>query len=471
MAKSSSTDTLVATLRERTREMRPGERLPSTREISAENRVSPVTVSRALAGLSAEGIVVTRPGSGTYVAERVRPQADGMDLTWQTVALGDRTVDAASVEFLLQAEGPGVISLAGGYAHPSLLPMRALAAALGRAARRPDAAERPPLEGISGLRTWFARSTRAPVTGDDVLITGGAQSALSAAFRAIAPAGAPVLVESPTYIGALAVARAARLSPIPVPTDADGVRPDLLADAFASTGARVFYCQPTFQNPTGSILAAARREQVLAAARDAGAFVIEDDYARLLAHERPGPAPLLADDVDGRVIHLSSLTKAASPNLRVGALIARGPIAERLRSLCIVDDFFVARPLQEAALELVSAPSWSRHLSALSAALVERRTALLAALARHLPSTHMERVPTGGFHVWLTLPDGCDDLALAAAARGAGVLISPGRPYFAAEQPRRHVRVGFAAAAQVSDLHEGVRRLAEAMAAVMGSAR
>lgn len=447
--------------------MRPGERLPSTREISARHRVSPVTVSRALAELRAEGVLVTRPGSGTYVAERLAVgPADGLDTSWQTVALGDRTVDAASVAFLLATQHAGAVSLAGGYPHPSLLPTRALGAALARAARRPDASERPPLQGISGLRTWFAGSVGSGIGADDVLITTGAQSALSAAFRAIVPAGSPVLVESPTYLGALAAARAARLSPVPVPTDGGGVRPELLAEAFAATGARAVYCQPTYQNPTGSVLAPERRRQVLEVARAAGAFVIEDDYARLLTHGRPAPPPLIADDVDGRVVHIASLTKPISPNLRVGALIARGPVAERLRSLRIVDDFFVPRPLQEAALELVGAPSWRRHLAGLSRALADRRGVLLAALAEHLPQARVGRVPVGGLNVWVGLPEGTDDVLLAQAARDAGVLVSPGRPYHAAEPPRAYMRLSFAAAPSGAALEEGVRRLARAVAEI-----
>jgi DNA-binding transcriptional MocR family regulator len=443
--------------------MRPGERLPSTRELTARYGVSPVTLSRALAALAAEGLLITRPGSGTYVAERARPAPESPDLSWQTLALGDRTVDATSVAFLLQTEPAGAVSLAGGYPHPALLPNRALGAALARAGRRPDASERPPPAGIPALRAWFARSLGAAVAPDDVLITGGAQAALSAAFRAIVPSGAPVLLESPTYIGAIAVARAARLRTVPVPTDEHGVQPDLLAAAFAATGARLFYCQPTFHNPTGTVLANQRRAQVLAAAREAGAFVIEDDFARWLSHERPAPPPLLTDDTDGRIVHIASLTKATSPNLRVGALIARGPVAERLRALRLVDDFFVPRLLQEAALELVSAPAWRAHLTRLAAALAERRAALLAALAEQLPDATVSRSPAGGLHLWVRLPDQVDDLTLAAQARAAGVLVSPGRPYFSAEPPAAYLRLSFAAVRDAGELRQGVHRLATAL--------
>ncbi|MGI8430151.1 MAG: PLP-dependent aminotransferase family protein [Solirubrobacteraceae bacterium] len=447
-------------MRERARSMRPGERLPSTRALTASYRVSPVTLSRALAMLAGEGVLQTRPGSGTYVAEPSLLTATGLQTSWQTLTLADRTIDATSVAFLLQAEVEGAVSLAGGYPHPSLLPARALGAALARAARRPDAAEPPPPTGIAGLRAWFARSLRAAVSPEDVIVTGGAQAALSAAFRAIAPAGAPVLLESPTYIGAIAVARAAGLRAIPVPIDSGGVQPDLLAAAFKATGARLLYCQPTFQNPTGGVLAADRRGPILAAAREAGAFVIEDDFARWLAHERPGPAPLIADDTDGRVVHIASLTKPISPNLRVGALIARGPVAQRLAALRLVDDFFVPRTLQEAALELVSAPAWRAHRARLCAVLIERRTALLAALRSYLPEVRVSQVPAGGLHLWARLPDHVDDVQLAADARSAGVLISPGRPYFAAEPPAPHLRLSFAAVTDSRQLAEGVRRLA-----------
>ena len=183
------------------------------------------------------------------------------------------------------------------------------------------------------------------LASSDVLITAGGQSALTTAVRALTACGAPILVESPTYPGLLAVARAAGLRPVPVPVDAGGVRTDLLARAFHDTGARVFVCQPLFHNPTGTTLAPQRREPVLHAAREAGAFVIEDDFARRLAHadSPPLPPPLAADDPDGVVIHIRSLTKTTSPNLRVGAITARGPAFERLRATQVIDTFFVPR--------------------------------------------------------------------------------------------------------------------------------
>lgn len=433
--------------------------------------MSPVTVSRALAQLAAEGLVVTRPGAGAFRAGPRPASAPAGDTSWQEVALSaegadlvPRSVDASGVTVSLAAPPPGVVEFSGGYLHPSLQPERAMSAALARAARRPGAWGRPPLEGLPELREWFARAVGGAVTAAEVLVSAGGQTALTTALRALAPPGAPVLVESPTYPGMLAIARSAGLRPVPVPVDPDGVKPELLADAFRATGARVFVCQPLFQNPTGAVLAPARRGEVLRIAREAGAFVVEDDFVRRLAHEDAGPLPrpLAADDPDGVVVYVGSLTKATSPSFRVSALAARGPVLERLRAIQVVDTFFVPRPLQEAALELVGSPAWPRHLRAVAAELRTRRDTLTTALALHLPELVLPHVPSGGYHLWLRLPDGTEEPAFTAAALRAGVAVTPGRPYFSAEPPAPHVRLSFAAAAGAEEIAEGVRRLRSA---------
>ncbi|MGW0480926.1 aminotransferase-like domain-containing protein [Nonomuraea sp. NPDC003214] len=447
---------MVAALRKLIAGLAPGDRLPSSRELTVRHHVGPATVSRAIARLAAEGAVVTRPGSGTFVAARPADQGGGADTSWQSVALAGRDASAEPPVPLPD----GAVALSGGYPHESLQPTRALAAALARAARRPGAWRRAPTAGLAPLRALFARQAGGSVTADDVLVTGGGQGALSMLFRAIVAPGGPVLMESPTYPGALAAARAAGLRPLPVPTDADGIRPDLLADAFAMTGARLLYCQPTFHNPTGTVLAPGRREQVVEVARAAGAFLVEDDFARHLGHGGPPPPPLVSGDRDGTVIHLTSLTKPASPSLRIGAVIARGPVMRRLWGMRFVDDFFTARPLQEAAVELLSTPAWERHLRTLSAALRERCALLAACLARDLPHWTLTRHPAGGLHLWVRLPDGVQDTTLADAARAHGVAVDAGARYFPAEPSGPFLRLSFAAAPGPADLAEATRRLA-----------
>lgn len=442
----------------------PGERLPSVRELMARHRVSPVTVQRAIARLAGEGLVEPRPGRGTFVATRrsAGSATKAPDLSWQAVALGERGAGDTALQQLLAVPRPGAIPLSSGYVEPALEPPAALGAALARAARRPGSWSRGHVEGREELRVWFALQAGGRLQAHDVVVCPGGQPGLSTSFRALAATGDTVLVESPTYLGAIAAARAAGLRVVPVPSDRDGVRPDLLADAFARTGARLFYCQPTFANPHGALLSTERRTAVLDAVAGAGAFLIEDDWARDLAIDGDPPAPLVASDVHGHVVYVRSLTKSAAPGLRIAAVAARGAAGARLRAARVVDDFFVSGPLQEAAVELVSSPAWRRHLGALRAGLRERRDALLAALERHLPQLGPVASPAGGLHVWVPLPEEVDDVELAARAAEHGVVVFPGRPWFPAEPPGPFLRLTFAAAPPDA-LDEGARRLAEVL--------
>ncbi|MFD8558996.1 aminotransferase-like domain-containing protein [Streptosporangium canum] len=462
MNDDSSIVRLAAMIREETARLRPGDRLPSSRELMRLHGVSPVTVSRALARLAAEGRVITRPGSGTYVAPAVTRVSGTADLSWQTVALGDRVVDDAEVRGLLTPPPDDVIPLTGGYLNPALRPAKALSAAATRALRRPDVWALPPLSGIPELRGWFAQEAGGDVTSSDALVVSGGQSALTHAFRALTAPGTPILVETPTYPGALAAARAAGLRPTAVPMDRDGVRPELLAEAFAVTGARVFFCQPTLHNPTGATLTLERRGQVLAIARAAGAFVVEDDYARYFATE-PVPPSMISLDVHGTVVHVNSLTKVLSPSMRVAGVVARGPAARRLRASQVVESFFVARPLQETALEFVGSPAWPRHLAGLGAELTTRRNALAAALTARMPAAGIHLLPRGGLHLWVRLPPDRDEETVVEAARRAGVMVSRGRIYYPAEPPGPRLRLTHSAALRLPELAEGVRRLATAL--------
>lgn len=463
MDNDSSIAQIAAILRDEVSKLRPGDRLPSSREIMRRHGVSPVTVSRAIGQLTAEGRVVTRPGSGAFVAQQPLPQSSTeADMSWQTVALGDRVVDESAVTALLSPPPENVIPLTGGYLNPALRPSKQLSAAAARAVRRPDAWAMPPLNGLAELRRWFAAQAGGDVTAGDALIVSGGQSALTHAFRSLAAPGTPVLVETPTYPGALASAKAAGLRPTAVPMDREGVRPELLAEAFAVTGARVFYCQPTLHNPTGSTLGLERRRQVLQVARAAGAFVIEDDVLRYLADQ--APPPMVSMDPHGTVVYVSSLTKVLAPSLRVAAVIARGPAARRLRASQLVESFFVARPLQETALEFVGSPAWQRHLKTVHAEITVRRDALAAALVARLPGAELHLLPRGGKHMWVRLPPEVDEAALVEAAQRGGVLVSPGRIYYPSEPPGPRIRVTFMAATHVAELAEGARRLAQALA-------
>lgn len=419
--------------------------------------------------LAAQGLVELRPGAGAYRAAKPAPTA-APDTSWQQVVLatgiGDapsglpqRAAGAEGLLATLTAPPLEAINLTSGYLPAGQQPNTALATALGRAGRRTNSWSTPPVEGVPELRDWFAREVGGSVSRSDVLICAGGQPGLALIVRALTRPGDPVVVESPCYPGLLATIGASDARPIPVPVDECGMRADLLRDALQRTGSCLVMVQPMYQNPTGVCLSPQRRDEILAIVREYGAFLVEDDFARYLRHSDapPEPEPMVSEDPDGRVIHLRSLTKASSPNLRVGAIVARGPVFAHLRAAQVIDSFFVPRPLQEAALELATSRAWPQHLARLGQHLSQlRRLAAEIAVGRLGLET---AIPTGGYHLWIRLPPGAVDTDVAAAALRRGVAISPGRAYFPTDPTTDHIRISYCAAETVPDLRTGLERL------------
>ena len=448
MAESSSVATVVQALRQEARRLPAGSRLPSVRTLMTRHRVSPVTVRQAMARLADEGVLEARPGHGTFLAARRAEPPAAADFAWQGIALGPGRITAEDVTALLARAPAGAINLAGGYPSDDLQAVELVSRALARAARRPGVWGRMPLEGIEGLRTWFAHQLGPSVTAREVVVCPGSQAAIATAFNALVAPGAPVLVESPSYVGALAAARAAGLRLVPVPTDAHGVVPELLARAFETSGAHVCYLQPLLANPTGATLAAARRQQVLDVVAAQRAVLIEDDWCRDLTSDKVPPRPLIADDRHGHCVYLRSLTKSTAPGLRIGAIVARGAALARLTASRVVNEFFVSGPMQEAALEVVHAPAWQRHLRRLRETLAARRDVVASAVRRHFGEASLALLPSGGIHLWVRLPDAVDAEDLARRAADAGVIVSPGRRWFPAEPTGSFLRVSCACAGE-----------------------
>ncbi len=462
MREGNSVATVLQALRHEARRLPAGSRLPSVRALMARHRVSPGTVRQAMAQLADEGVLDARPGHGTFLAPRRVEPAAAADFAWQGLALGAGRITADDVATLLAGAPAGAINLAGGYPGEDLQAVELVSRALARAARRPGVWGRMPLEGLDGLRTWFARQVGPSITAREVIICPGSQAAIATAFNALTEPGLPVLVESPSYVGALAAARAAGLRLVPVPTDADGVVPELLARAFETSGAHVCYLQPLHANPTGATLASARRQQLLDVVAAHRAILIEDDWCRDLTFEKAPPRPLIADDQHGHCVYLRSLTKSTAPGLRIGAIVARGAALSRLTASRAVTEFFVSGPMQEAALEIVHAPAWQRHLRRVRETLVVRRDVLVKSVRGHLGDASLAVVPTGGMHLWVRLPDAIDSEDLTRRAAEAQVIVSPGRRWFPAEPTGSYLRVSYACAAE-DELARAVDALARLM--------
>ncbi|MGX6600918.1 aminotransferase-like domain-containing protein [Micromonosporaceae bacterium Da 78-11] len=439
---------IVADLRDWIGTAAPGARLPSTRDLVARYQASPVTVQRALRTLTGQGLIESRPGIGTFV--RAVRTARPADYGWQTAALRAPRTHIPAVSTALRSVPNDVIALHSGYPDRELLPERLVRAALTRAARSDAALLRPPVAGLPELQAWFAAElgavTRAGVTPPgpgDVIVLPGSQSGLSSVFRALTGTGQPVLLESPTYWGAISAAQQAGVRVVPVPSGPAGPDPAELDRAFAETGARLFYAQPNYANPTGAQWPAALHERIQAVVREHGAFLVEDDWAHDFAITGD-PVPVAAHDDRGHVVYLRSLTKSVSPAVRVAAVVARGPARERILADRGAESMYVSGLLQAAALDVVTQPGWQTHLRGLRHQLRARRDLLVTALAEHVPQADLAHVPPGGLNLWLRLPDGTDLPRLGYDCAQAGLIIAPGTEWFPAEPTGPFVRLNYA---------------------------
>jgi DNA-binding transcriptional MocR family regulator len=230
---------------------------------------------------------------------------------------------------------------------------------------------------------------------------------------------------------------------VPIPPGASGPDPDDLARAFTETGARLFYAQPNFANPTGAQWSSERAAQILAVVREHGAFLVEDDWAHDFGISSEA-RPVAAQDDAGHVVYLRSLTKSVSPALRVAAVIARGPARERILADRGAESMYVSGLLQASALDVVTQPAWQTHLRSVRDQLRVRRDLLVNTLREHAPEAHVDHVPAGGLNLWARLPDGTDTDQLAHDCERAGVFLAPGTEWFPAEPTGPFLRLNYA---------------------------
>lgn len=424
-------------------------------------------MQKALHTLASQGVVETRPGVGTFVRAVRVPHPH--DYGWQTAALGPRPKAVQQLATALHTHPNDVIALHSGYPDRELLPERLVRAAFTRAARGDAAVARPPAAGLPELQTWFAAELggaapvgTTPPAPSDVIVFPGSQASLSTIFRALVGTGRPLLVESPTYWGAILAAEQVGVQLVPVPSGPHGPDPDELARAFDRTGARAFYAQPSYANPTGARWSSDLSDEVLRLAREHGAFVIEDDWAHDFGITQD-VVPLAARDDSGHVVYLRSLAKSVSPAVRVAGLVARGPARERILADAQAEAMYVSGMLQAVALDVVTQPGWRTHLRAQRQRLAARRDLLLGALREHVPAARVETVPQGGLNLWVRLPDTTDVARLVRDCETAGVVVAAGDEWFPAEPTGPYLRLNYSGP-NPGAFPEGARVIGEMLA-------
>lgn len=444
---NDSTSRIEKSLREWIGGSAPGSRLPTSRQIVVEYGVSPLTVQKVITALAREGLIETRPGVGTFT--RPTRRVHSADLGWQVEALGSSRIRPVRNR-ALDVGSPDAIALHAGYPAAELLPAQMVRSAFAKASRSESSVHRPPLAGVSELRGWFAAELAQATASDvnppdrsDVLIAPGSQSGLAAVFRSTVAPGGTLLVESPTYWGAIRAAAQAGIRIVAVASGIDGPDPKEVARALESSGARAFYVQPDFANPTGIQWSNGVRDSMVELARETGTFLIEDDWAHDFGIERDS-RPLSTLDDTGHVVYIRSLTKSVSPAMRVAGVVARGPIRDRILADVGSESLYVSGLLQQAALEVVTQNRWRIHLRNLRRELASRRDLLLEAVRAHLPEGTVDSVPQGGLNLWLRLPDSTDLDRLERDCEAAGVLIAAGDEWFPVEPVGKFIRLNFA---------------------------
>ncbi|MFJ4780813.1 PLP-dependent aminotransferase family protein [Streptomyces sp. NPDC088762] len=370
-------------------------------------------------------------------------------------------------EILALTERPGVISFAGGLPAPELFDSEGLRASYDAAfaASAQRALQYSTTEGVPELRAAVAgRATaRGLATGpDDVLVTSGSQQALTLIAATLVEPGDVVLVENPTYLAALQCFGLAGARVIPVPCDEQGILPDALADIVARERPKLLYTIPTFQNPTGRTLPAARRAAIAQTAARLGLWLLEDDPYGDLRYEGDHVPWLAAHPgAEDRTALLGSFSKVMAPGLRLGWL--RAPAALRRAAVIAKQaaDLHTSTVDQLAAAHYLASRDLDAHVTSVRAAYRVRRDALLTGLPDALPAGSEWNRPEGGMFVWARLPEGHDATALLTTALTHDVAFVPGSPFFTGTPDPRTLRLSFTTHTP-EEIGEGLRRLGAA---------
>jgi len=366
------------------------------------------------------------------------------------------------------ANRPEVVSLAGGMPFTAALPLDAVgdmiadlvhvrgAQALQYVGGQGDPVLREQITEVMALEGI----TSSP---DDVVVTVGSQQALDLVSRVFLDPGDVVLAEAPSYVGALGTFSSAQAEVVHVAMDDDGLVPEALRAALARLAgqgkqAKLLYTVPNYHNPAGVSLAEHRRDEILQIAHAAGLLVLEDNPYGLLGFDEEPRRALRARSDDG-VLYLGTFSKTFSPGLRVGWVLAPHGVREKL--VLASEAQILCPPTFSGAVvsAYLSTQPWMEQVKVFREIYRERRDATLSALEQHFPAGARWTRPTGGFYVWVTLPEGLDSKQMLARAVHARVAYVPGTGFYADGQGGRHLRLSYCYP-EPARIREGVRRLA-----------
>jgi DNA-binding transcriptional MocR family regulator len=421
-----------------------GGRLPASRDLARALEVNRATVHQALQLLKREGWIETNKGGGTRVARRSSAApVVGPAPAWDRIA--------SSLLLRIVSDPPAGEPPTAAYDLSRLapderdFPAAAFAAVLAEVARDGALLAYGSPIGYRPLRETLAQRLNRrgiPADPDALLIVNGAQQGLDLITRALVDPGDAIAVESPSYAGALSLFRAHRARLVGVPLDGDGMELEGF-DRALSERPKFVYTSPDFQNPTGLLTSAARRAEIARRAAAAGVVLVEDAFDADLLVEGELPPPLAAL-APAHVVHLGTISKALFPGVRVGWIAGPKEFVHRLAALKRVGELTSPLVLQAALNLFVTRGEYDRHLARTRARLKSRLALAQRTILSRFPiGTTVER-PSGGWVLWVRLPEGVSGRALTAAAREKGVLLSAGADYMPDQSDVPAIRVSVA---------------------------
>lgn len=413
-----------------------------------------------------------------------------MSTAWKSrYAQRTKNLKSSAIRELLKiTQKPEVISFAGGLPAPDVFPVDRFQEACRRVleVNGHQALQYSATEGYEPLREMIARHIARygiKAKTENVLITSGSQQALDLIGKLLINPGDRVLVEAPTYLGALQAFSVYGAEYISVESDQDGLRTEFLEDPLRM-GPKFMYVLPNFQNPGGTTLSEGRRHQLVLLADKYGIPIVEDDPYGQLRYEGEHLQPLVVIDREnlrrddgysiGNVIYLSTFSKTLAPGLRLGWIVAPPDVITKLVQLKQGADLHTSTFAQIVAYEVAKDNFLDDHVKLIRKVYRERRDVMLEALKKHFPPEVTWTHPQGGLFLWATLPEGMDCHKLFDAALKENVAFVPGDSFYAgngfAQEGNRHMRLNFSYG-QPDQIREGIRRLAVAIKAQLRELR
>ena len=393
-------------------------------------------------------------------------------IAWVLARRAEKMNPSVIREILKVTERPGIISFAGGLPSPRTFPVREFAQACEKVLRDDGAAalQYAASEGYGPLREMVAAGLPWHVDPAQVLITTGSQQGLDLVAKILVDAGSRIMVETPTYLGALQAFMPMEPEVASVVSDDEGIDMNDLtqkACAGAATGgsantARFLYVLPNFQNPTGRTMSELRRATLSRRAAELGLPIVEDNPYGDLWFDQPPPLPLCARIPDG-CVYLGSFSKVLAPGLRLGFLVAPRILYPKLLQAKQAADLHSPSFNQRIVVEVMKDGFLQRHVPTIRTLYKSQRDAMLAALSREMADLDVQwNTPGGGMFLWLRLPHGVDATHLLPRAVDKGVAFVPGAAFFAGPADPRTVRLSFVTAS-TSEIDTGIAALAAAI--------